>query len=89
MESNQWRIRPGSYVYGRYGGYIGFVEAASDSLLRVRGMGPQTPVYYVPTTAVIGEMAEGRDIFLGCTIAELPTKGWLHPPHASGAHPER
>ena len=73
-------IMPGGHVYGSRGGYVGVVEAASGDLLRVRGPGPESLVYYVPTEAVAGQLGDGREIVLNYPTEELRSKGWLHPP---------
>ncbi len=76
-------IRPGAHVYGRHGGYVGVVEAATDSLMRVRAREPLSRVYYVPTSAVIGWLPGGHELFLSCTCDELTEMGWLHAPHGT------
>lgn len=86
IEKERTSIKPGTYVYAIHGRYVGRVEAANGYLLRVRGDGARTPVYYVPMAAVAGELPGGREIFLNCSIDELPTMGWMHPPHGAAAH---
>ncbi len=74
-------VKPGYYVYGRRGAYIGRVEAANDECLRVREEAPGGRVFYVPRSALIG-MLPGGELFLDRTRPELDTTGWQHPPHA-------
>lgn len=81
-------IHPGAHVYGRRGGYVGVVEAAAGSLMRVRAIEPLSRVYYVPTSAVVGSMPGGRELFLECTCDELTQQGWLHAPHGNGEQPD-
>lgn len=73
-------LAPGCSVYGSRGGFIGFVEVAGPSLLRVRGRSPFAPLYYVPRSAIVGTLGGGREIFLGCRVDELDRQGWLVPP---------
>ncbi len=77
-------IRRGSWVYGSRGAFIGTVEGAGITLLRVRGRGPFSPVYYVPLTAVAGVLGDGREVVLDCRIDELDRRGWLAPPDPLG-----
>jgi hypothetical protein len=91
LQSRGWERTPagvtrqslhlGSFVYAKHGGYVGVVEATAADVARVRGPGPDTPVYYVPMDAFVGQMAGGRELFLGCSVEELRSKGWLAPPH--------
>ncbi len=82
-------IQRGAQVYGRQGRYLGVVEAAGTDLLRVRADEPFRRVYYIPTSAVIGWLPGGREIFLGCTCEELVVKGWMHAPQRTSEGPDR
>jgi len=77
-------IRSGCWVYGSHGAFIGTVEGAGPTLLRVRGGRPFSPVYYVPLNAILGVLGEGREVVLDCRADELGRKGWLAPPEPDG-----
>ena len=80
-------VRPGSWVYGQHGRYIGRVEAVSPTLLRVRGKTPYERVFYVPTSAIAGTLGDGRELVLNCPSEELAARGWLKPPHPKDGPP--
>ncbi len=73
-------VAPGSYVYGRQGGYLGRVEAANEECIRIREAAPRSRVFYAPRSAIIGTLP-GGELFLRCTLPELESIGWQHPPH--------
>ncbi len=71
--------RRGSWVYGSDGGFIGTVEAASPSLLRVRTHSQLAHVYYVPRTAVMGQLGDGREVFIDRDFDTMPAEWQASP----------
>ena len=71
--------RRGSWIYGSDASFIGTVEAASPSLLRVRTHSQLAHVYYVPRTAVIGQLGDGREVFIDRAFDAMPAE-WLASP---------
>ncbi len=69
-------IDPGAWVYGRQGTFVGTVEAAGPTLLRVRGRGLFPRLYYVPRDAVLAMMTGGHAIFLSCRADEIDRQHW-------------
>ncbi len=72
-------IRPGMFVYGRRGAFIGRIDAADSEWVRVREGMPEGRVFYVPRSAVVA-MLPGGEVFIDHSRAELETSGWLRPP---------
>ncbi len=72
-------VHRGSWVYGSDGGFIGTVEAATPSLLRVHTRSQFSSIYYVPVDAILGQLGGGREVFLGHTLDTLP-EAWLASP---------
>jgi len=70
-------IKPGSYVYGNVGVYVGQIEAATEGAIRVRGPLPDEALYVIPVEAIAGEMGGGHEVFLDCSLEDLREKGWL------------
>lgn len=73
-------LRRGCWVYGSRGAFVGTVEGAGSRVLRVRGRGPFSPVYYVPRSAVAGVLGDGQEVVLDCRIDDVDHRGWLVPP---------
>ncbi len=80
MTARHWSIRPSSNLFGRQGGYVGSVEAATETTLRVRGATPDR-IYYIPVEAVVAEIARDR-YELDCSAQDVPYMGWERPPTA-------
>ncbi len=73
------KLRPGSPVYGRRGGYVGRVQAVDRDWVEVREDERKGRTFFVPRTELIG-MLPGGQVFISSSREHLVEAGWDRPP---------